>query len=64
MTKNNINIEYWCPECYQETKPDEWACKCMCINCGPCENQCKKEVNNEVKSKNRASKTKKEKRRS
>ena len=30
-----------CEECKNTTKPDEFTCNCLCINCGPCdENGC------------------------
>ncbi len=30
-----------CEECKNTTKPDEFTCNCLCLNCGPCdENGC------------------------
>ena len=26
-----------CEECKNTTKYDQFACNCLCINCGPCE---------------------------
>jgi|GEM_PF-5624328 len=33
---------YQCEECKNTTKADEFTCLCLCLNCGPCdENGCK-----------------------
>ena len=33
--------DYRCEECKNTTKPDEFTCNCLCLNCGPCdENGC------------------------
>ena len=29
---------YQCEECKNTTNPDQFACNCLCINCGPCDN--------------------------
>jgi len=31
---------YYCEECKNTTKPDQFACNCLCINCGPCDGEC------------------------
>ena len=31
---------FQCEECKNMIKADEFACNCLCINCGPCENDC------------------------
>ena len=36
---NIKNNEHNCKECSEDTKYDEWSCKCNCINCGPCEDE-------------------------
>ena len=28
---------YQCEECKNTTKPDQFTCNCLCLNCGPCD---------------------------
>tara|TARA_R110002072_G_scaffold213595_1_gene370847 strand:+ start:783 stop:938 length:156 start_codon:yes stop_codon:yes gene_type:complete len=28
---------YQCEQCKNTTRPDEFSCNCLCINCGPCD---------------------------
>jgi hypothetical protein len=37
MSRSNLT----CNDCKETIKPDEWACKCLCIDCGPCKEKCK-----------------------
>ena len=30
-----------CDHCSETAKADEFACECLCINCGPCKDKCK-----------------------
>ena len=32
---------YQCEECKNTTKPDQFTCNCLCLNCGPCDGECK-----------------------
>ena len=32
-----------CEDCKNTTAPDQFACNCLCINCGPCNGECKYE---------------------
>ena len=32
--------DYQCNDCKNMTKADEFSCNCLCINCGPCEDDC------------------------
>ena len=39
MTTNkckDIKDTYICSNCMEQTKADEWACDCSCIDCGSC----------------------------
>jgi len=36
-----------CDECNELAKPDEFACECLCINCGPCKDKCKPDMKEE-----------------
>lgn len=31
---------YQCEECKNTTKPDQFTCNCLCLNCGPCDGDC------------------------
>lgn len=33
-----------CEECKNTTKYDQFACNCLCINCGPCEHDCEHKI--------------------
>jgi len=33
--------DYRCEECKNTTKPDQFTCNCLCLNCGPCDGECK-----------------------
>ena len=32
--------DYRCEECKNTTKPDQFTCNCLCLNCGPCDGDC------------------------
>jgi hypothetical protein len=32
--------DYQCEECKNTTKPDQFTCICLCLNCGPCDGEC------------------------
>ena len=32
---------YQCEDCKNTTNPDQFACNCLCITCGPCDGECK-----------------------
>ena len=32
--------DYQCEDCKNTTNPDQFACNCLCINCGPCDGDC------------------------
>lgn len=43
MSKSNMT----CDDCKETTKPDEFACECSCIDCGPCKGKCKPDMKEE-----------------
>lgn len=32
---------YQCEDCKNTTNPDQFTCNCLCLNCGPCDGECK-----------------------
>ena len=44
MSKANMT----CDDCKENTKPDEFACECLCIDCGPCKDKCKPDMKEEL----------------
>ena len=37
---NMSRDDYQCNDCKNMTKADEFSCNCLCLNCGPCEDDC------------------------